>query len=109
MPPPLRPASNPAMARAARSDTMAGPTRDRARRVAAEAKAFGAEGLVVCRIPGASHCATEGRRLGDAVRAVLGIPWVEMEIPPMGDAISATAGTRLEALIETARARRGRG
>lgn len=96
-----------ALARAAVADPMAGPARDRAARIAREAARLEAEALVISRIPGASHCATEGRVIAEAVREATGIPTVEMEVPPLSDALAASLGTRLEALIETARARRG--
>lgn len=96
-----------ALARAALADPMAGPARDRAGRIAREAVRLGAEGAVVSRIPGASHCATEGRMIAEAVREMADIPTVEFEVPPISDALAASLGTRLEALVETARARRG--
>jgi hypothetical protein len=96
-----------ALARAAAADPMAGPARDRAARIARDAAALGAEALVVSRIPGASHCATEGRIIAEAVRATAGIPCVELEVPPLSDALDAALSTRIGALIETARARRG--
>ena len=65
-----------------------------------------AEAAVVCRVPGASHCATEGGIIAERVRGALGIPLVEIEVPPLGDATAPAAETRLEALMETARARR---
>jgi len=98
-----------ALARAAAADPMAGPARDRAARIARDAAALGAEAVIVSRIPGASHCATEGGVMADAVRAAAGIPAVEIEVPPLSDAVAAQVSTRMEALFETARARRGCG
>ncbi len=96
-----------ALARAAAADPMAGPARDRAARIARDAAALGAEAVIVSRIPGASHCATEGGIIAGAVRAAAGIPTVEIEVPPLSDAMAAQVSTRMEALFETARARRG--
>ena len=79
---------------------------DRAERVVRDAAAFGAEAVVVSRIPGASHCATEGAVIGEAVRARLGLPVVELEVPPVIDSLLPTLTTRLEALVETVRERR---
>lgn len=95
-----------ALARAAAADPMAGPARDRATRIARDAAALGAEALIVSRIPGASHCATEGRIIAETVRAATGIPAVEIETPPLSDAVAAQVSTRMEALFETARALR---
>lgn len=95
-----------ALARAALADPMAGSAADRAERIARDAVRFGAEALVVSRIPGASHCATEGAHIAERVRRTLGIPTVEIEVPPLGEATAPAAETRLEALMEAARARR---
>ena len=95
-----------ALARAALADPMVGPAADRAERVVRDAAAFGAEAIVVSRIPGASHCATEGAVIGEAVRARLGLPVVELEVPPVIDPLLPTLTTRLEALVETVRERR---
>ena len=95
-----------ALARAALADPMAGSAADRADRIARDAVRFGAEALVFSRIPGASHCATEGRRIAERIRRTVGIPSVELEVPPLGDATGPAAETRLAALVETARERR---
>ncbi|MBE3069729.1 MAG: 2-hydroxyacyl-CoA dehydratase [Planctomycetes bacterium] len=95
-----------ALARAALADPMVGPAADRAERVVRDAVAFGAEAVVISRIPGASHCATEGAVIGEAVRVRLGLPVVELEVPPVIDSLLPTLTTRLEALVETVRERR---
>ena len=95
-----------ALARAALADPMVGPAADRADRVVRDAAAFAAEAVVISRIPGASHCATEGAVIGEAVRARLGLPVVELEVPPVIDPMLPTLTTRLEALVEMVRERR---
>ncbi len=95
-----------ALARTALADPMVGSVTERARRIAAECRVYQAEALVVSRIPGASHCAREGAVIREIVRKELSIPTIELEIPPICDAMSPTLGSRLQALIETARARR---
>lgn len=95
-----------ALARTALADPMVGPSADRAEYVVREIRKFGAEGVVVSRIPGASHCASEGSVIGDAVRNQLGIPVVEIEVSPVADAMEPALRTRLEALVETVRNRR---
>jgi benzoyl-CoA reductase/2-hydroxyglutaryl-CoA dehydratase subunit BcrC/BadD/HgdB len=99
-PPPME-----ALARMALADPMVGPSADRAERICRDIRAFGAEAVVVSRIPGASHCAVEGAIIAEEVESRIGIPVVEIEVPPVTDAIRPTLRTRLEALIETARER----
>jgi hypothetical protein len=62
--------------------------------------------MVVSRIPGASHCAREGAMILEVVRKELGIPAIEIEIPPVCDSLATTLGLRLQALIEATRDRR---
>ena len=79
-----------ALARTALADPMVGPTADRAARI----------------VRGASHCAREGEIIRGIVRQNIGIPTIELEIPPVCDAMLPNLGSRLQALVETARARR---
>jgi len=92
-----------ALARTALADPMVGRTQDRAQRVCEDASRFGAEAVVISRIPGASHCAFEGRVIGDSIRERLDLPVLEIEVPPLSDADGPAIRTRLEALMETAR------
>jgi hypothetical protein len=95
-----------ALARTAMADPMVGPTQDRADRICREAVHFGAEGVVISRIPGASHCALEGRLIGQKIRETLGLPVIEIEVSTLCDAADSSIRTRLEALIESIRQRR---
>ena len=95
-----------ALARTALADPMVGPTADRAARIVRECQAGRAEAVVVSRIPGASHCAREGEIIREIVRQNIGIPTIELEIPTVCDAMLPNLGSRLQALVETARARR---
>ena len=79
---------------------------DRARRIVAECRANRVEAVVVSRIPGASHCPWEGAVIREQVAAHLGLPVVEVEIPPVCDALLPALRTRLQAVMEIARARR---
>ena len=90
-----------ALARMALADPMVGSAADRAERICADACLFGAEAVVISRIPGASHCAMEGAVIGEIVRARLGITVLEIEVPPISDSMEPTLRTRLEALVET--------
>jgi len=95
-----------ALARMALSDPMVGPAADRAERICKDIRSFGAEALVFSRVPGASHCATEGKVICDVVQSKLGIPTAEIEVPPISDSLRPTLRSRLEALIETTKDQR---
>jgi benzoyl-CoA reductase/2-hydroxyglutaryl-CoA dehydratase subunit BcrC/BadD/HgdB len=95
-----------ALARMALADPMVGSARDRAARIVTDIGRFGAEAVVISRIPGASHCATEGEIIGETVREQCGLPVLEIEVPPMTDATRAMLCTRLQALVETVMDRR---
>ena len=97
-----------ALARMALADPMVGPARDRGERVCRDVRAFGARAVMISRMPGASHCATEGAIIADMVRKELGIPALEMEVPPVTDSMRGRLRTRLDALIEAATRRRER-
>jgi hypothetical protein len=97
-----------ALARMVLADPMAGTARDRARRICRDIRAFGAEALVLSRIPGASHCAFEGEVIREMVLAETGVPVTEIEVPPVSDALEPALRTRIGAVIEAARDRRTR-
>lgn len=95
-----------ALARTALADPMVGSSADRARRILDDARRFGAEAVLISDIPGASHCAHEGRLIAEQVEREAGLPVVEIEVPPLSDTVTSTLKTRLEALMEVARGRR---
>jgi hypothetical protein len=95
-----------ALARTALADPMVGSTAERAARIVRECRDFHVEAVVVSRIPGASHCAREGAIIREAVQKMLNLPTIELEIPPVCDAMLPALGSRVQALMETARARR---
>jgi hypothetical protein len=95
-----------ALACVALADPMVGSALDRARRIIAECRANRAEAVVVARIPGASHCPWEAALIRKQVDEQLELPGVELEIPPVCDALLPNLQTRLQALMEIARARR---
>lgn len=97
-----------AMAQMALADPMVGSSFDRAARIVADIRRFGAEAVIVSRIPGASHCALEGEIIGRVVREECDLPVLEIEVPSITDATQATLCTRLEALVETVKDRRAR-
>jgi hypothetical protein len=97
-----------ALARMALADPMVGSSADRAERICADIRKLGAEAVLISRIPGASHCALEGEVIGEIVQDKFDIPVLEIEVPPVVDSMRPTVRTRLEALVETIKARRKR-
>jgi benzoyl-CoA reductase/2-hydroxyglutaryl-CoA dehydratase subunit BcrC/BadD/HgdB len=97
-----------ALAQMALADPMVGSIADRARRIAMEMGRYGAEGVIVSRIPGASHCAMEAAIIGRVIRDRIDVPVLEIEVPPLTDSMTPTIRTRLEALVETVRETRKR-
>jgi benzoyl-CoA reductase/2-hydroxyglutaryl-CoA dehydratase subunit BcrC/BadD/HgdB len=95
-----------ALARMALADPMAGSAQDRADRICSDIRKFGSEAAVICRIPGASHCALESRIITDIIQSRLDIPVADIEAPSITDSIAPTLRTRLQALVETVRKRR---
>jgi benzoyl-CoA reductase/2-hydroxyglutaryl-CoA dehydratase subunit BcrC/BadD/HgdB len=95
-----------ALAQMALADPMAGSSIDRAERICGDIRLFGAEAVLISRIPGASHCGLEGRVISEIVRERFDIPVLEIEVPPVTDSMRPTVRTRLEALVETVKARR---
>jgi len=99
--PPMR-----ALAMMALADPMVGTAKDRAARICRDIREFGSEAVIVSRIPGGSHCATEGAVIKDIVGVELGIPVIEIEVPPLTDAMEPTIATRIQALTEIVMRRR---
>lgn len=97
-----------ALATAALADPMAGSATDRAERIYRDILRFGAEAVIISRIPGASHCALEGWTIQEVISDRIDIPILEIEVPPLADALAPGLRTRLEALVETVRQRRTR-
>ena len=95
-----------ALARSALADPMIGAASDRAERICADIEYFGAEALLISRIPGASHCATEGAVIREAVQTRLDLPVLEIEVPPICDPVEPSLRTRIEAMIEMVKERR---
>jgi benzoyl-CoA reductase/2-hydroxyglutaryl-CoA dehydratase subunit BcrC/BadD/HgdB len=95
-----------ALAQMALADPMAGSSIDRAQRICGDIRLFDAEAVLISRIPGASHCALEGRVISEIVQETFDIPVLEIEVPPVTDSMRPTLRTRLQALVETVKARR---
>lgn len=98
-----------ALAEAALRDPMIGTAEYRARIVIEEARRYRAEGVIFSAIPGASHCATEGLVIREEVQRVLGLPVLEISVPPIADASSGQLASRFEGFFDVIRTRRHHG
>ena len=95
-----------ALAQMALADPMVGSSADRAERICSDISEFGSEAVIISRIPGASHCALEGKIISQIVRSRLDIPVVELEVDVVTDSYRPAIRTRFEAIIETVKKRR---
>jgi benzoyl-CoA reductase/2-hydroxyglutaryl-CoA dehydratase subunit BcrC/BadD/HgdB len=95
-----------ALAQMALADPMVGSSSDRAERICRDIRKFGAEAVIISRIPGASHCALESTIIADTVASRMDIPTLELEVPPVSEPMHPTLKTRIEGLTETVRGRR---
>lgn len=86
-----------ALARMALADPMAGTIRARMMACLIDAKRCGARGIIVSRIPGASHCAFEASMLS----TISDLPVLEIEIPSLTDLVAPSLMTRLQGFIES--------
>jgi hypothetical protein len=85
------------LARMALADPMAGTIRARMMACLADAKRSGARGIIVSRIPGASHCAFEASMLS----TISDLPVLEIEIPSLSDLVAPSLMTRLQGFVES--------
>lgn len=90
-----------ALAQIALSDPMTGTSEDRAKFIVEEMKACRAEGLIISKIPGGSHCSIEAKIIKDYVIKDLKVPVLDIECPPMIEGVESSLRTRIEALVET--------
>ncbi len=89
-----------ALAVTALSDTMTAPLEARAQRILKDVKHYGARGVIVSRIPGASHCAFESNYLREYLEKEGGLPVIELEIDSVCQGAIESLRTRIEALVE---------
>ena len=68
-------------------------------------KEFGSEAVIISQIPAASHCAFEGKLIGDIVKRELNIPVTAIEVPPLADAVMMTIMTKIDSLKEIVKIR----
>jgi hypothetical protein len=89
-----------ALALIALSDPMTADSSVRAHRIVNDIKKFGSEAVIISKIPGASHCAFEGKIISDIIKRECNIPVIEIEVPPLADAFMLNIKTKIEALKE---------
>lgn len=97
-----------ALARMALVDPMVGPASDRAWRICDDIQRFGAEAVLISKIPGASHCALESSLIADEIRSRFNVPIVEIEVSSLSDASQSSLEARLCALVETVKEQKKR-
>ncbi len=85
------------LARMALADPMSGTIRARMMACLADAKRSGSRGIIVSRIPGASHCAFEASML----TSFSDLPVLEIEIPSLSDLVAPSLMTRLQGFVES--------
>jgi benzoyl-CoA reductase/2-hydroxyglutaryl-CoA dehydratase subunit BcrC/BadD/HgdB len=95
-----------ALAVTALHDPMIGTAEYRARLVIDEARRYGAEGVIVSAIPGASHSATEGLVIRQEVQRALDLPVLEISVPPITDTAAGQLESRFESFFDIIRSRR---
>ena len=95
-----------ALAQIALADPMVGTAKDRAARICRDIHRFRAETVIISKIPGASHCAHEGPIIAEEVRKHLNLPVLEIEVPPVSDALRPSIKNRIQTVFEVTRERR---
>ncbi|MCU0723475.1 MAG: 2-hydroxyacyl-CoA dehydratase family protein [Planctomycetes bacterium] len=104
---PIDPSKPPleALAESFLEGSLLGSSAQRARRLAAEARRFGAKGAVISGIFASSHCVSEARILREELSAALGGPVLSFEVPaPGGQGLRNPVENRLAAHLEILRA-----
>jgi benzoyl-CoA reductase/2-hydroxyglutaryl-CoA dehydratase subunit BcrC/BadD/HgdB len=87
-------------------DCMTGSPSFRARRIVAGARRYGAEGVLISGIFGASHCPWDEGAIARTVREELGIPVLSFDVPYSPGRPSEQVVNRIESFTEILRARR---
>jgi benzoyl-CoA reductase/2-hydroxyglutaryl-CoA dehydratase subunit BcrC/BadD/HgdB len=88
-------------------DCMTGSPGFRAKRVVEGARRYGAEGVIISGISGASHCPWDERSIRLAVERELGIPVIAFDVPFSPGRPSEQVVNRIQGFTELLSARRG--
>lgn len=87
-------------------DPMTGSAAFRARRIVEGAKKYGAEGVIISGISGASHCAFDEGAITDLVTRELNIPVLSFDVPYSPGRLSAQVVNRMEGFMDMLKQRR---
>lgn len=87
-------------------DLMLGSPHARAAHIAQEARRFGAEGVIVSGIFGASHCPHEEKVLAEVIEREAGIPLLAFDVPYSPGRLNEQVAGRMESFTELLRSRR---
>ncbi len=87
-------------------DPMTGSAAFRARRIIEGAKKYGAEGIIISGISGASHCAFDETAITAAVETELNIPVLSFDVPYSPGRLNEQVVTRMQGFMELLRQRR---
>jgi benzoyl-CoA reductase/2-hydroxyglutaryl-CoA dehydratase subunit BcrC/BadD/HgdB len=87
-------------------DPMVGSTRFRAKRIVEGAKKYGAEGVIISGISGASHCPFDEKTIADEVRRKLDIPVLSFDVPFSPGRLSEQVAGRMQGFIDMLRSGR---
>ena len=96
-----------AVAESCATDRLAAPVHARARRIVEDARRYGAEGVIVSGIFGASHCPWDEKIISQAVEAELDVPVLSFDVPFSPGRLSEQVTGRMEAFMDLLRSRRG--
>lgn len=87
-------------------DPMTGSAAFRARRIVEGCRRYGAEGVIISGIFGASHCAFDEAAISEIVTKELGIPVLSFDVPYSPGRLSAQVVNRMEGFMDVLRQRR---
>lgn len=87
-------------------DPMTGSAAFRAKRIIEGARKYGAEGVIISGIFGASHCAFDESAVTKAVQKELGIPVLSFDVPYSPGRLSAQIVNRMEGFMDMLRQHR---
>jgi len=87
-------------------DPMTGSAAFRARRIVEGAKKYGAEGIIISGISGASHCAFDETKITEIVTRELNIPVLSFDVPYSPGRLNEQVVTRMQGFMELLRQRR---
>ena len=87
-------------------DPMTGSAAFRANRIVEGARKYGAEGVIISGISGASHCPYDEGAIADAVRKELDIPILSFDVPYSPKRLNEQVVNRMQGFIELLQKRR---